>query len=60
MQVLFAPGAAAILSYLAAMGILDPACMDSSSPEGAPVAEVLGASVLTLTSWRGIYAGLFL
>eukprot|EP00873_Tetraselmis_striata_P025674 jgi/Tetstr1/445938/TSEL_033567.t1 len=56
--VLFAPAVAGLLSYLAARGVVDPAIVEQAEEVSPAVIEVMWGSLLTMTSWRGIYIGL--
>lgn len=56
--VLFAPAVVGLLSYLASHGVVDPSIVAQGEDFDPAIIEVMWGSVLTMTSWRGIYVGL--
>eukprot|EP00192_Tetraselmis_astigmatica_P019054 CAMPEP_0117676004 /NCGR_PEP_ID=MMETSP0804-20121206/15919_1 /TAXON_ID=1074897 /ORGANISM="Tetraselmis astigmatica, Strain CCMP880" /LENGTH=236 /DNA_ID=CAMNT_0005485069 /DNA_START=160 /DNA_END=870 /DNA_ORIENTATION=- len=50
---------AGLLAYLVSANLFDPAILQHGENESPAMTEVLVGSVLTMASWRGIYAGLF-
>ena len=58
LQVMFAPVAVACYASLVSHRIIPSVAFTSKHGEMSPQLEVLLASLFTVSSWRGIYAGL--